>query len=254
MDNVAIFSLGGMKNSSDAMFQRRRRILFETRKMIEEGGLEAFSIDALSKRAGVAKKTIYNAFGSKENVVALAIRYYFDSFRRHILLSSEAPSFRVALTSQMLVTLRNQGIANYLHAMAQIYFSQTIHLDIREALLEIGREPYLAWLRELMISRQLERGVDPDRLANTLSDLQWNKVQQWGVGAIDDDGFFEQTIEDVLLHLAGATRGAARTEVRAAFVDFKSGGPLRLAIVGEAQRRLHDLPRAEPASSRMSSD
>lgn len=252
MDNVAIFSLGGMKNSSDAMFQRRRRILSETRRMIEEVGLEAVSIDVLSKRAGVAKKTIYNAFGSKENVVALAIRYYFDSFRRHVLASDEAPSFHRALKSQVLVTLRNQGIAHYLHAMAQIYFSQTIHLDIREALLEIGREPYLAWLRELMITKQLERGVDPDRLANTLSDLQWNKVQQWGVGAIDDEGFFEQTIEDVLLLLAGATRGVARTEIRAAFTDFKSDGPLRAALVSEARRRLDELPREEISSRAVS--
>ncbi len=60
------------------------------RKMITEGAIEAFmehgyrntSMDIIAKHAGVSKKTIYNHFMSKENVILTIISDYLDGKSR----------------------------------------------------------------------------------------------------------------------------------------------------------------------------
>ena len=69
MNDEELYSLGGMTNSSPAMFDRRRRILCAVRDLIRERGLDGFNIRELCRRAEVAQRTVYNAFGSKENTI-----------------------------------------------------------------------------------------------------------------------------------------------------------------------------------------
>ena len=64
--------------ASPAIRARRRRIQDETRKMIAERGVAGFSMDDLSKRAKVAKRTLYNAFQTKERIIAVAIKESFE--------------------------------------------------------------------------------------------------------------------------------------------------------------------------------
>src|SRR3954453_14424586 len=65
------------------MHERRQRILAETRRVIEEHGIENLSMRELCKRANVAQRTLYNAFGSKDLIVGLAIRdTYLGQFGR----------------------------------------------------------------------------------------------------------------------------------------------------------------------------
>ena len=64
---------------SPAIRERRRRILNEARLMISEKGINDFSMDELGVRAGVAKRTLYNAFNSKELIISTAIQQYFDT-------------------------------------------------------------------------------------------------------------------------------------------------------------------------------
>ena len=54
--------------SSPAIIERRRRILEETRKVIAEQGIAALSMNEIGQRAGVAKRTLYNAFQTRERI------------------------------------------------------------------------------------------------------------------------------------------------------------------------------------------
>ncbi|MBZ9646872.1 TetR/AcrR family transcriptional regulator [Sphingobium sp. 3R8] len=220
MDDSELFALGTMTNSSPAMFDRRRRILSETRHMIEEGGLEGFSIRDLCRRADVSSRTIYNAFGSKEAVVALAIKAYFDAFYRRMGFDLDSVTFEGALQRQLTTTLRNLELPNYLHAVAALYFSPTLDAGIRTVLLDMGTRSWLPWLANIRFARQVERWVEIERLAADLSDIQFAKVHQWGLGALSDDAFVEETVRSVLSHLAGSLRGEARASVRNTLIDL----------------------------------
>jgi AcrR family transcriptional regulator len=246
MDDLELFALGGMTNRSDAMFERRRRILSEARKMIGDGGLEGFNIRELGRRADVAQRTIYNAFGSKENVMALAIRQHFESLERHLSFNSAPGTFLQALEHQVTALQRDHDIPNYVRAVAALYFSPTIHPNIRQVLVEIGGRSYLRWLRAMELKRLVEKGVDVERVAVDISNLQYAKVHEWGIGALGNEAFFDHALTGVLLLLAGATRGAAHAEVRAALIDFHSHGALSRRLVAEARARIATALRKRP--------
>lgn len=214
MDDDALFALGTMTHSSPAMFERRRRILREARRMIGTGRMEDFNIRELCRRAEVSSRTVYNAFGGKEAVIALAIKDYFEAFQRSMTFVASEESFEGAFERAMAATLRNLQIPNYLNAVTALYFSPTLDPQIRSVLLGIGRQQWLAWLRHVRSRRQLERGVDPGQLAVDLSDLQFAKVHQWGLGELAGERLVEVTARSVLTHVAGATRGEARAAVR----------------------------------------
>lgn len=214
MDDTALFALGTMTNSSPAMFERRRRILREARRMIGEGQMDDFNIRELCRRAEVSSRTIYNAFGGKEAVIALAIKDYFEAFHHSMPFAESEATFAGAMERAMAATLRNLQIPNYLHAVTALYFSPTLDPQTREVLIGIGRRPWLAWLWQIRSRRQLERGIDAESIASDLSDLQFAKVHQWGIGVLSDADMVKATAVSVLTHLAGATRGEARAAIR----------------------------------------
>lgn len=215
MDDEALFALGTMTHSSPAMFERRRRILREARRMIGTGGMDDFNIRELCRRAEVSTRTVYNAFGGKEALVALAIKDYFDAFHKTMTFVANQESFEGALERTMAATLRNLQIPNYFFAVAALHFSPTLDPQIRRVLLDIGRRQWSAWLRNARSRKQLEPGVDIEQLTVDLLDLQFSKVHRWGLGELAEDRLIDVTAASVLTCVAGATRGEARAAVRA---------------------------------------
>lgn len=109
---------------SDNIYERRRRILREARKMIAEFGLAGFSVRDLCSRAGIAQKTLYNAFGSKENVIALAIRQYMADFNERTVTRFDAATLEGRLERLIKVHSRNTQIRPYTTAIMAVYNSR----------------------------------------------------------------------------------------------------------------------------------
>jgi AcrR family transcriptional regulator len=47
----------------------RERVVTAARELLEDDGAEGFSLDAVARRAGVSRMTVYNQFGSKAGVL-----------------------------------------------------------------------------------------------------------------------------------------------------------------------------------------
>ena len=90
---------------SNNMVERRLRILREARRMIAETDSIDFSLEELCARAGVAKNTIYNAFGNKENVIASAIQQYIEDFSASVTSANRANSDATANAATKLYSL-----------------------------------------------------------------------------------------------------------------------------------------------------
>ena len=245
MEDVQIYALGNMTNSSSAMFERRRRILEEARKMIGEGGIEGFSIRELSKRAKVASRTLYNAFGSKDAIIANAIRSYFESFERKTSFSSDHGSFEGAFEHIVATTLRNCEVPNYVRAVAAIYFSPSLSANIREVLLVIGGYAWRPWLEALSVRRQMQQEVAFDDVLIDLSNIAFAKVHEWGLGTLTDEEFMNKSVEAQLLHLTGALRGAARIEVLDTYLRWRREPEFRGALLRDAAFRIEALERMD---------
>lgn len=241
MEDIDLLAFGGALHGSEAMFRRRLRILDEVRKMIAEKGLEGVNIRTLSQKADVSQKTLYNAFKNKDNMIALAIRSYFYSYLRRLVLDSDPETLEGAMERQVTLTLRNLQIKNYLVAIASIYFSSRIAAGTHEVLTEIGRTPYVKWLNRVDLSRDLK--LEP--VLADLSNLQYAKVHEWGIGMLSDDQFVVQTMRAVFTYLSGALQGADREALADLQAQYLVGDALGTAVLDRANRKLASLTTAK---------
>lgn len=237
MKDSELYAVAGMSSSSPAMFERRRRILTEASKLIGRGHADGFSVRELCERAGVAPNTLYNAFGSKENVIALAISQYFEDFHRNVTFRHDPHSFEGVLEREFATIVRNLSIPAYVRAVAALYFSPSSPSSLRAALVSIAGRPYLPWLGELRASRQLERNVDLDRVAINLAALSYAHVQEWQVEGLDEAAYVATRMDAVLCYLGGIARGEARKAVRALHIDLH-GPRTRVDALVESAREL----------------
>ncbi|WP_221793930.1 TetR/AcrR family transcriptional regulator [Aquisediminimonas sediminicola] len=238
MSTLEFLALSNMVNSSEAMFDRRRRILRVARKMIGSDGLEHFNMRDLGKKADVSTRTIYNAFGSKETVIALAIYTFFEKFVTHLRFDTDATSFDGALERQITSTLRDVDFPQFMTAVAGLYFSPTLHEDIGTVLHDLATRSWTPWLAKIQARRQLEKSVNINDLLIDLSNLQYAKIHEWCTGAIDAEAFLIKTLCGILLMLSGATKGEARAEIRKTYIAIQQDEKWRKSLFSAARARI----------------
>jgi len=70
--------------------QSKREILIKTaQKLFSKHGFHAVGIDSILEESGVAKRTLYNQFRSKDELILAVLRYYDERFRNNFMRSVE---------------------------------------------------------------------------------------------------------------------------------------------------------------------
>jgi AcrR family transcriptional regulator len=210
--------------SSPRILARRRRILEETRQLISEQGLVNFNMNELCKRAGVAKRTLYNAFQTREQMIAIAISEYFQEYLDRIPYTAPAGTLQHNVERLVSVSRRNVQIRNYIRAIMSIFFSAEADSNIWQTMQAMATRPTLEWLSNLASSRQLQPWVDVHRFAGDLVRLEYAVVNDWSLGRISDEDLTPNLLVSFLTFVAGATRGAANAEIRQTLRQITEGG------------------------------
>lgn len=210
--------------SSPAIYERRRRILDETRKLIAERGLAGFSMDEICKRADVAKRTLYNAFQTKERMIAIAIHEYFDRYISKIPYTAPPGTLQGTIERLLFVIQRNRQIRNYISAIMSVYFSPEADRSIWQTMHSMAVESNLQWIEALKVRRQLQPWVDPQRLADDVVRIEYAIIYDWCRGQIADDNVALHLLTGHLTCMAGATRGAARKQIEEKLLEFHTSG------------------------------
>ncbi len=214
-----LYELGNMSSSSPAMFQRRRRILSEVRRLVGLHGAD-FSVRELCDRAQIAPNTLYNAFGSKDAVIALAVLGYFEGFFARTEFIHPSDSFEGVMERNIAGALRNIELPQYVHAVAKLYFSDSENLSLRPDFDRLVGRFFLPWLERLRLERQLVKGVDLKRVPGNMAAILFAQVLEWRAGRLDDIGFLDARTDAILCYLGGLTKGDAERSIRKALADF----------------------------------
>lgn len=196
--------------------------------MMIERGAQGMAMRDLAERANVSLRTLYNAFGSKEALIAAAVRQYYDKFLRSLSSDRDVYSFEWVLSGIVATNLRNQQIRDYLSALVNLYFSSSADPAIRIELRRTAAGFMQAWLEVLQVRRQLRPGADITRAAGHIASLQYALNQEWLSGAMADDELVPAVAEAVLTYLAGLVRGDALERVEQELLDL-AGGRTRLS-------------------------
>ena len=210
--------------SSPAILDRRRRILEETRQVIAEQGVSALSMNDIGQRAGVAKRTLYNAFQTRERMIAAAIQEYFDDYVGRISFASEPGTLNHNLERIVSVIQRNRKIPNYIRAIMALYFSPDADDDIWEAMHSLGMRHNREWIRNLADKKQLQPWIDVDSFVDDLVRFEYATINEWARQRIADDAIILRLIITYLTLVLGAVKGAARKEVETLLKDLVDRG------------------------------
>ena len=199
--------------SSPSIIARRHRILDEARKMIGEVGIASLSMDDVARRADVAKRTLYNAFQSKEHLVASAISQYFEDYTSKIAYSTSSVTLAWMLEHLVIVARRNLAIRNYTRALLNVYFSTEVDPEIRQAIYAIVADSHAEWIHELERRGELQRWIKVDELIAMLTRTRYATAHAWTEGQIADADFVAAVVRGFFIPMAGATTGAAHAEI-----------------------------------------
>lgn len=163
-------SAGGRRRSynSHSMNERRSRIIAATLAIIAEEGLAGATIRNVSKRAGVALRTLYLYFESREAIIGVAIKEYFY---RSIDTGPDAHSpetlqdvlDRFDRLSEIVLAAKT-----YSAALAPVYFSSNLDKGIYDILKTIALSHVYPFLDNALAAGNTKMGPQ----ARELLDLQ----------------------------------------------------------------------------------
>lgn len=227
---------------SASIMERRRRILREARKMIAESGIAAFNVRDLCARAGIAQKTLYNAFGSKEAVVTMAIRQYLADFLGRMSLAHDPESVEGRLERFIKVHSRNIQIRPYTSAIMAVYNAPTAAPGVRRAIRELAEAAIRPFAEAVARRRNLRPGLSVERYIEMSVTTQYAVLTDWSVGEIPDTELAARICEMFLVVLEGATRGVTHREAGAWLQALRSDGPSWVRLFGEASGRSPETP------------
>lgn len=199
------------------MLARRHRILLEAQRLLDEAGVEGFTIRELSRRAKVAQRTLYNVFGSKEEIVASTIEERHRSLMANLPALPPVESSAIQLrqldaTANAIVNLRS-----YATALAAAFFSPTANEKIYQSLRRISVESTGNWLDRAeagKVVRHLSPG-EKERILSLTVNAGYAVVIDWATGRISNDELRRRMKTNFLLCLYYVVRGVHRKHVDA---------------------------------------
>ena len=198
------------------MQDRRRRILDAARRLVAEKGLEGFSMRELSERADVAHRTLYNAYHSRDHLMAEAIQEYFQEFVARRVYVEEAGTLQGTLERMDVVHRRNLEIKNYTRTLMALYFSPGTDPELWRTIHDVLADHQRVWLDRLAKTHGLQAWVDVEEAAERLTNLEYAVMFQWGQGRIEDGRLVTCLKRTVLTYVAGLTHGSANADILAA--------------------------------------
>jgi AcrR family transcriptional regulator len=204
---------------SAMIIARRRRLLKEARHMIADGGLDGFSIRKLCQRAGVAQRTLYNAFQNKDRLIAFAIREAFDEFQAYVRTGTDAESLQGWLSRTIAINRRNLRVRNYTKAVCAIYFAPTTPRDVWETLQDMSLRGNGEWLA--LRRADINPWIDLDHFGHSLANVQYATINDWCLGRLTDEEYLPRLAENMLLMLIGVVHGTLAQEAAQYLAEIK---------------------------------
>ena len=195
---------------SALMHERRQRILAETRRVIEENGIENLSMRELCKRAEVAQRTLYNAFGSKDRIVGLAIQEnYLEQVAR--MKFTTAPDTMEGVIERLARVCMHFGRQrNYLKAVMDLYFAPTVHKDTIQMMRELSYGNVRPWLQQLQARELLSPYLTLEQVEGDMTDLAFSVMRKFTSGEIGVARMADESVRGMLVLTVGSTTGEAQ--------------------------------------------
>lgn len=196
---------------------RRQRILEAARNLIAGGGMPSLSMRKLATEAGFSVTTLYNLYGSRNDILFALIQDAID--RMVPILDAEAPvddplaRCRAVITVSVRQFAANEDIYRPMIVASYEGLSCGPEADRRLAKRAAGMQ------RE-GIEQAIEQGLladtlEPKRLGEQIYHGYELACVQWAFGLLDEAGFRARALYGMYLALLAVANDAVRPELEA---------------------------------------
>lgn len=196
--------------SSPRQQQRQHRILTVVREQISAKGYDGINMREIAAISGVAPKTLYNLYGSKDELLLAAVDELLHEVRR-----------------QESAMVAEQGVMRYLahtESIARQIISTPAYADtMARTLFQVGRDHPLVDLllgnavrlaqdnlQQAQLKEELKETIELAEIAQTLVSHQWGIVLLWNKGIISSESLPSIMQRSNLLVLIPLCKGKCR--------------------------------------------
>lgn len=202
---------------TEQMLERRARILQGTRELIGDRGYAGLTMRDLAAHCRVSVPTLYNQFGSKDELLAAAVGSHFSGLLAGARSQKEQGYARL-LAVVRLCAEEMARLPRYHRALLQAFMG--------------GREMSLQASLAAELAAELERGLSEMRERRQLADWVSTRVLAeritaacigasvaWMVGEFDDVKLRAANVHAAATMVLGSAKGVAKTALELAARD-----------------------------------
>jgi AcrR family transcriptional regulator len=199
---------------------KRGQVLRELRRQIGVRGIDGITMRDLAKESGVALKTLYNLFGSKEALVAESVRETYRSVMGSITQGHEClDAFDQLIAYARASAQFNLAEPVYTKAMIYAYYAQyssecSFHADFHDYI-GGGFEELLV---KMQILGELRPWSSPKVIARQIVESLISTAAEWIKQVVPDDAFVDSSLLSVFsllyVHLNDRRRDEAEARIR----------------------------------------
>ncbi len=203
-----------MPLGDEKRLERRKRILNAAREYVGRVGYQGVTMKGLAQAAGVTAPTLYNTFGSKDELLYEAVLEHYEQ-----LLEEAGPAVGVrgldrviAILTSTAETMRREP--TYVRTLMDSFRSRPGGQRLGRALRLEGLQALVEAVEEMRSDGQLQDWVDPTVLATLISGIRRGVTIDWAGGRIALEDLANMMICSACVTLAGATTDEAAERCR----------------------------------------
>ena len=196
---------------------RRQRILEAARSLIAGGGMQSLSMRKLAAESGLAVATLYNLYGSRDEILFALIQDGVDRFVS--ILDAEAPIEEPFARCRAVITVSVQFFAEneaiYRPMLVASYEGLSAGADADRRLAKQAASMQREGIEQAIAQGLLTGSLDPERLGEQIYHGYELAAVQWGFGLLDAAGFRARALYGMVLALLAVASDAVRPELEA---------------------------------------
>ena len=196
--------------TSQAMRERRARIVDTAHRVLGEGGVAALTIRRLSEEAGVAQRTLYRLFGDKDGVISATVVDRMIEVREHIARRAVIYTLDAVFAELDWMVSELERDSLYARVVIDFVFApEPRELEVAE-LTSVARNRFRSWLDRLRARGQVREELDLDGIVDSHVMHEFLVYRRWSLGQCAGDICRAELhacfLQSAVLVLTGETR------------------------------------------------
>jgi AcrR family transcriptional regulator len=199
---------------SPRQLARRASILEATRELLSKHGYEGTTIRDVAEQAGVAKGTLYNIYGGKDELIFSAVMDVRDDIGHRTLDLDPSPGLDAILKLNQAIIEEIVRTPTYTEAISRALFGAPAAKMLVRSLIGTPIEVTRKDLDTAKDLGELQDDVDSEMLARQLEMQRWGLILAVSVGQISIDELKREVAHAMvrILHSVALPDGRAMLE------------------------------------------